>query len=116
MNVPQTCFLLGLLAAGGNTLNRAPHRAPVHVTTQIGTNHVSITISGGAVIQANGLPDHTPGRFPRPGNPNSIAAQDYHFQVPLNPKVAAATASSARWWFGVAVNGVRARHRRILEQ
>src|SRR5262249_20206780 len=65
------------------------------------------TISGGErVITANGLPNHEPGQFPRPGNPNRISAQNYHFNVPLNPKPAATTTSSARWWFGVALNGV----------
>src|SRR5256885_16056781 len=38
---------------------------PDRLTTQIGTNRVSITVSGGErVIRANGLPDHAPGQFP----------------------------------------------------
>lgn len=84
-----------------------PSLASEHVTTRIGTNRVTITITGGErLIQANGLPDHAPGKFPRPGNPNSLSAQNYSFHVPVKPQVAGATVSSARWWFGVAVNGV----------
>src|SRR6266550_1269571 len=51
-------------------------------TTHIGTNRVSITVTGGErVIQANGLPDHAPGQFPNRGNPNSISEQTYNFRV-----------------------------------
>lgn len=74
---------------------------------KIGSNHVTITISGGErVVEANGLPDHAPGKFPNRGNPNSIAAQDYHFQISLQPKAAAQPRSAQGAWFGVALNGV----------
>jgi hypothetical protein len=77
------------------------------VTAQIGTNRVSITITGGErVITANGLPDHTPGQFPRQGNPNTISAQDYHFQVPFHPQIATQPRRANGAWFGVALNGV----------
>jgi hypothetical protein len=76
-------------------------------TTQIGTNRVSITVTGGQrVIQANGWPDHQPGQFPNRGNPNTISEQNYNFRVPITPQLAPSPTSSARWWFGVAVNGV----------
>ena len=81
--------------------------SPDRTTIRLGTNRVSITVSGGQrIIQANGLPDHTPGQFPRPGNPNTISAQNYNFKVPLRPQIAAQPTSSAHWSFGVAVNGV----------
>ena len=84
---------------GGPTADRA--------ATPIGANRVSITVSGGErVIHANGLPDHTPGEFPRRGNPNTISAQNYNFQVPLNPKVADQPRPANGAWFGVALNGV----------
>src|SRR3954467_15813680 len=71
------------------------------------TNRVSITLEGDyRVIHANGFPDHTPGRFPNPGNPNTIAAQSYSFRVPLNPKPAAKPTPFALGIFGIAVNGV----------
>src|SRR5882757_9879281 len=60
------------------------------VTTRIGTNRVTITVTGGErIISANGWPDHKPGEFPRPGNPNSISPQNYNFHLPAHPEVAA---------------------------
>jgi hypothetical protein len=77
------------------------------VVTRIGTNRVSITISGGErVIKANGLPDHTPGQFPRPHNPNTIYAQSYDLKVPSSPFVAGQVTSAGHALFGVAINGV----------
>jgi hypothetical protein len=71
------------------------------------TNRVSITIEGDyRVIRANGLPDHTPGRFPNAGNPNTIAPQSYNFRVPANPKPAAKPTPFTLGIFGIAVNGV----------
>ena len=33
--------------------------------------------NGARLIRADGLPDHSTGRFPGPGNPNAIAPQSY---------------------------------------
>ena len=77
------------------------------INTTIGTNRVSISISGGQrLVSANGWPDHTPGAFPRKGNPNSISSQLYHFRIPLNPKIADTTTSMRHGLVGVALNGV----------
>src|SRR5262245_16023890 len=77
------------------------------VNTTIGTNKVSIQISGGErVIHANGWPDHVPGTFPRRGNPNTIATQDYDFQVPVNPQVAATPSPIHHSVVGFALNGI----------
>ena len=47
---------------------------------------VQITEEGSQrVIHANGLPNHATGKFPNPGNPNAIQAQNYLFRVPLHP-------------------------------
>lgn len=62
--------------------------------------------AGFRVITSNGLPDHTPGAFPRKGNPNTIASQSYTFRVPLKPVVAAQPTPSAHSSFAVALNGV----------
>ncbi|MDB6073391.1 MAG: hypothetical protein JWO89_1031, partial [Verrucomicrobiaceae bacterium] len=62
--------------------------------------------NGYRTITSNGLPDHKPGTFPRKGNPNSIAAQEYSFRMPLQPAVAAAPFPSRHSSFGVALNGV----------
>src|SRR5258706_16448184 len=76
-------------------------------TIQMGTNRVSITISGGErVVQANGWPDHTPGKFPNRRNPNTISAQSYNFHLPLNPQVTSEPRRANGAWFGVALNGV----------
>src|ERR1043166_5746442 len=77
------------------------------IRTKIGTNRVSITISGGErLISANGLPDHTPGQFPNRGNPNAIYTQRYNFHVPLNPQPESQPRRANGAWFGVALNGV----------
>jgi hypothetical protein len=70
-------------------------------------SRVSIAIEGDRrVITANGLPDHTTGRFPNADNPNRIKAQSYRFTVPARP-VANATVTPLRQQpFGIAVNGV----------
>ncbi len=71
------------------------------------SNRVSITVEGAyRVIHANGLPDHTPGRFPNPGNPNVIAPQNYNFRIPLDPEVAEKPTRFALGIFGIAINGV----------
>jgi len=58
------------------------------------------------VIRANGLPNHPTGKFPNPGNPNSIQAQNYLFRVPLHPLTNATFTSVDRQPIGVALNGV----------
>lgn len=70
-------------------------------------NRVSVSIEGvSRVIKSNGIPDHSPGTFPRRGNPNTIAPQDYTFRVLLRPKAAAQPVHRGGWWWGVALNGV----------
>jgi hypothetical protein len=68
---------------------------------------VSITKEGEfRVIKSNGWPDHAPGAFPRPGNPNKPTAQTYNFRIPLVPKLAETPERRGGWWWGVALNGV----------
>ena len=70
-------------------------------------NRVSIEIEGGyRVIRSNGLPSHATGRFPGPGNPNSIREQDHQFRLPANPKPAESATSLRLGKFGVALNGI----------
>lgn len=88
-------------------LAQAGDARPTAVTAIIAGNKVSITISGGErVITANGLPDHEPGSFPNPGNPNRIAAQNHNFRIPTHPRTNAAPSDARGAWFGVARNGV----------
>lgn len=58
------------------------------------------------LIESNGIPDHAPGQFPGPGNPNSISEQRYSFHVPLSPKVAGGPSPQRGTLAGVALNGV----------
>ena len=69
-------------------------------------NEVTIWTDGTKrYIKANGIPDHTPGQFPNAGNPNTIRAQDYSFEMPLNPTLAP-TITDRGGPFGIALNGV----------
>lgn len=71
------------------------------------TSSASIITEGEfRIIKSNGWPDHTPGTFPRKGNPNVPTPQSYSFRMPLKPRAAAAPGSSHGWWWGVAINGV----------
>jgi hypothetical protein len=77
------------------------------LTTRIATNRVTMTVTGGErTIQANGWPDHTPGEFPRSGNPNTLVEHAYQFRIPVNPQVAEKPTAVRHALFGVAVNGV----------
>ena len=70
-------------------------------------SHASIRVEGDKrIIEANGLPDHKAGEFPNRGNPNSISAQQYRFEVPLEPRANDAPEPLRRYLFGVAINGV----------
>lgn len=64
-------------------------------------------------VVANGIPDHTIGRFPNRGNPNVVAEQSYTFRIPLDPAPPAAPILKASditpdrgYLFGIALNGV----------
>ena len=57
-------------------------------------------------IESNGIPDHEPGHFPNPGNPNQISEQTYHFRMLLHPDDAGHRTPLGHDLFGVALNGV----------
>jgi hypothetical protein len=70
-------------------------------------SHAVIKTSGDKrIIEANGLPDYKPGQFPNRGNPNSISAQKYHFEMLLKPRENDEPRPIDRYTFGVAINGV----------
>ncbi len=69
-------------------------------------NYVEITTVGQhREIRSNGIPVHQVEQGRR-GNPFSIQAKDYQFQVPLHPKVSGQTTEVGMNLFGVAVDGV----------
>ena len=106
-------LLLAQNDTGGNRLpangraarsNRPDSNAPADARRE---NVVSITTEGDfRVIQSNGWPDHAPGVFPRRGNPNTAAPQNYTFRIPLKPVAATEPQRRGGWFFAVAVNGV----------
>lgn len=70
-----------------------------------GTNTV-VTLNGGVrTMITNALPNHETGKFPGPGNPNTISAQRKTYTFPTTPKYT----GNARWIRepGVAINGVK---------
>ncbi|MEH6660737.1 MAG: YHYH protein [Parasphingorhabdus sp.] len=60
---------------------------------------------GQRLLVSNGIPDHAIGRFPNPGNPNSIAVQSFSYAVAVDP--VAHTGSGVRVKdSGFALNGI----------
>jgi hypothetical protein len=100
MNLIRIFFAVGL----AGLLVRLP---PACAQVRTFNNKVAITLRGEQrTIEANGIPDHAPGQFPRRGNPNTISEQRHNFTVPAKPQVAAQLTPADRGWFGVALNGV----------
>jgi hypothetical protein len=102
-------FSRSLIPIAVLTLVSTAQGAQLTIRNSNGTfeNQVSITIEGDyRYIRSNGIPNHATGRFPGPGNPNSVAPQSYQFRVPLHPKAAVKTTRLTLGPFGVAVNGV----------
>jgi len=58
------------------------------------------------IIRSNGIPNHTTGAFPNPGNPNTMSEQSYLFRAPLKPKESGSSIEGGMYPFGVAINGV----------
>jgi hypothetical protein len=57
-------------------------------------------------LSANGVPNHAVGRFPNPGNPNSITAQTVNFATTLNPALRQGQPVPIRVT-GYAINGIK---------
>jgi len=66
----------------------------------------TVEADGFRTFRTNGLPDHTPGEFPRRGNPNRISEQEYTFRVTLTPRAEERPTPARGAFFGVALNGV----------
>ena len=48
------------------------------------------------IIESNAIPNHETGRFPNPGNPNTIRPQSIHYEMPLHPKASSPTAEDVK--------------------
>ena len=58
------------------------------------------------IIQSQGYPNHPTAKFPNSGNPNTIQVQDFHFRLPLEPRVAQKITRVPMGPIGMALNGV----------
>lgn len=58
------------------------------------------------IIDSQGYPNHPTAKFPNSGNPNTIRVQDFHFRLPLQPKLAAKITRVPMGPIGMALNGV----------
>lgn len=57
-------------------------------------------------IDSQGYPNHPTAKFPNSGNPNSISVQDFHFRLPLEPKLSVKVTRVPMGPIGMALNGV----------
>ena len=97
-------WLAGIVLVGAHP---GPEGDPETVAGGLPASKVTITEEGSfRVVRANGIPNHATGRFPNPGNPNAIEAQNYSFRMPLHPATNAVFTPLERQPIGVAVNGV----------
>jgi hypothetical protein len=58
------------------------------------------------IIDSQGYPNHPTAKFPNSGNPNTIRVQDFHFRLPLEPKLAGKITRVPMGPIGMALNGV----------
>jgi hypothetical protein len=78
-------------------------RTAVALACDVGAEHAYAETSDGITrtITANGIVNHDVGDFPNDGNPNTISAQSYTYDVPVTPSGQGATATI----FGVLFSG-----------
>ena len=58
------------------------------------------------IIDSQGYPNHPTAIFPNSGNPNRIRVQDFHFRLPLEPRLAESITRVPMGPIGMALNGV----------
>ena len=58
------------------------------------------------LIESQGYPNHPTAIFPNSANPNRIRVQDFHFRLPLEPKLASSITRVPMGPIGMALNGV----------
>lgn len=72
-----------------------------------GTNTYTMEVVGTErIITANGIANHSVGRFPGDGNPNRISAQNYRFVLDATPRKASQPGNARGYPFGIAISGV----------
>lgn len=108
-NIATLLVTSAVLLTGGLSAHEAKHERDSAYSLKIIRQHkVNIFENGEKrIIEANGLPDHKTGKFPNRNNPNAIAQQKYHFEMPLSPELSDRKIPAlGPQLFGVAVNGV----------
>jgi hypothetical protein len=58
------------------------------------------------LVDSDGIPNHKTAQYPNKDNPNRILKQDYHFKIPLHPKIADKPTPTRGGPIGVCVNGI----------
>ncbi len=58
------------------------------------------------IVDSQGYPNHPTAIFPNSGNPNRIRVQDFHFRLPIEPKLADSITRVPMGPIGMALNGV----------
>ena len=58
------------------------------------------------LMDSQGYPNHPTAVFPNSGNPNRILVQDFHFRIPLKPKLTGEITRVPMGPIGTAINGV----------
>ncbi|MEM7423276.1 MAG: YHYH protein [Pseudomonadota bacterium] len=102
---PAALTILGIILLAACAHDGTSGRAAAQAF-KAADNRVSIETRGEQrCIRANGLPNHTTGRFPNPGNPNRIRPQNFEICLPRTP-VRGSDAQPVRGAIGIAVNGV----------
>lgn len=108
----NSCFhrflsLLSCLLFGSIVEAQPFHGGTGSQTGPLPPPQVTITVEGSyRFVRANGIPDHSVGQFPGPGNPNTISAQNYVFRLPVTPATNATFTELRQQAIGVALNGI----------
>lgn len=97
---------LGLVGCGSVLLLKTLPQAALAQYSGLSSQVQQSTDGRYRYIKSNGIPDHAPGNFPNPGNPNRVRSQTHAFRIPLQPQVAVTPHRDMRYLFGVALNGV----------
>ncbi len=58
------------------------------------------------IIESQGYPNHPTAIFPNSGNPNRIRVQNFHFRLPIEPRLADSITRVPMGPIGMALNGV----------
>lgn len=104
------------IASAANTVNHsnstenltATANSPYPSSPQYADWHGNATVmvqGNYLIVRSNGVPTMA-GNFPNANNPNRIEAQNYTFEIPLNPRLGPHSSPTPMGPIGIALNGV----------